>query len=76
VFEHDAVVGGIESAFEVRGHDVDVFDVYFCVLRHHDDGGEGVVDDAKKSESVLLIVEDAVGFCIIRACVFDLCTIV
>jgi hypothetical protein len=44
VSEHDAVVGGIEGAFDVRVHDVDVFVVYFCVLQHHDDGGEGVMD--------------------------------
>jgi hypothetical protein len=30
VFEHDAVVRGIERAFEVRVHDVDVFVVEFC----------------------------------------------
>jgi hypothetical protein len=32
VFEHDAVVGGIESAIEVCVHDVDVFVIYFFVL--------------------------------------------
>jgi hypothetical protein len=71
VFEHDVVVGGIESAFEVRALDVDVFVVYFCPLHHHDDGGEGVVDAAKGAEAVLLLAEDAVGFCILTACVFD-----
>jgi hypothetical protein len=28
VFEHDAVVGGIEGAFEVCIHDVDVFVIW------------------------------------------------
>jgi hypothetical protein len=55
VFEHDAVVGGIEGAFEVRLHDVDVFVVYFGVFHHHDDGGKGVVYVALVSESVLLV---------------------
>jgi hypothetical protein len=71
VFEHDAVVGGIESAFEVRVHDVYVFVAYFCDLHHHDDGGEGVVDDELEAEAVLLLAEDAVGFYIFRARVFD-----
>jgi hypothetical protein len=71
VLEHDTVVGGIESAFEVHVHDVDVFVVSFCVLHHHDDGGEGVVDGAKEAEVVLPLAEDAVVLCIIRACVFD-----
>jgi hypothetical protein len=30
----------------------------------------GVVDAAKEADSVLLLAEDAVGFCIFRACVF------
>jgi hypothetical protein len=59
--EHDAVALSVESALEVRIHDVDVFVVNFCVLHHHDDGGEGVVDFAKESESILLLDEDAVG---------------
>jgi hypothetical protein len=46
VLEHDAVVGSVESAYEVRVLDVDVFVVIFCVFHHHDDGGEGVVDAA------------------------------
>jgi hypothetical protein len=37
LFEHNAVVGGIESAFEVRVHDVDVLVVEFGVLHHHGD---------------------------------------
>jgi hypothetical protein len=65
------VVGGSEGAFEVRVHDVDVFVVYFGILRHHDGGGEGVMDAAKEAEAVLLFAEDAVGFCIFGACVFD-----
>jgi hypothetical protein len=72
VFEHYAVVGGIESAFEVRLHYVNVFVVLlFCVLHHHDDGGKGVVDAALEAEAVLLLAEDAVDFCIFKACVFD-----
>jgi hypothetical protein len=71
VFEHDVVVGGIESAFEVCAHYVDVFVVYFCPTHQHDDGDEGVVDAAKGAEAVLLLAEDAVGFCVLRACVFD-----
>jgi hypothetical protein len=39
VLEHDAVVCGVEGAYEVRVHDVDVFFVDFGVLHHHDDGG-------------------------------------
>jgi hypothetical protein len=62
VFEHDAVVGGVEGAFEVRVHDVDVVVVDFCILHHHDDGGEGVVYATLMSEPVLLVAEDAVGF--------------
>jgi hypothetical protein len=70
MFEHNTVVGGIEGAFEIRVHYLDVFLVDFGVFHHHDDGGEGVVDTALKVESVLLLVEDAVGFCVLRACVF------
>jgi hypothetical protein len=39
VFEHDAVVYGVEGAFEVHGYDVDVFVVDFCTFHHHIDGG-------------------------------------
>jgi hypothetical protein len=46
VHEHDAVVGSVESAIEVRVHDVDVFVVNFGVFHHHHDGGDGVVDTA------------------------------
>jgi hypothetical protein len=70
VLEHNTVIGGVEIAFEVRVHYVDVFVVDICVLHHHDDGGEGVVDVAK---SVLLLAEDAVGVCVFRACIFDSC---
>jgi hypothetical protein len=71
VFEHDAVVCGVDGALEVRVHDVDVLVVEFCVLHRHNDGGEGVVDDAVLSESVLLVAENAVGFGVFRACIFD-----
>jgi hypothetical protein len=54
VFEHNVAVGGVEGAFEVRVYDVDIFAVYFCILQHHDDGGEGVVDAAKDAEAVLV----------------------
>jgi hypothetical protein len=68
VFDHDAVVGGVEGALEVCVHDVDVFVVEFRVFHHHDEGGEGVVDVALEAESVLMIIaENAVGFCIFRA---------
>ena len=62
VFEHDAVVRGVEGAFEIRVHDVDVFVVEFRVLHRHNEGGEGVVDAAVLSETVLLVAENAVGF--------------
>jgi hypothetical protein len=55
VFEHDAVVCGVEGAFEVRVHDEDVFAVEFGVLHHHDHGGEGVVYTAMVTESILLV---------------------
>jgi hypothetical protein len=54
VFEHDAVVRGVEGAFEVRVHDVDVFVVELRVLHRHNEGGESVVDAAVLSEAVLL----------------------
>jgi hypothetical protein len=65
---HDAVVSSVESALEVR---VDAVEVNFCVLHHHVDGGEGVVDAAKELESVFFHAEDAVDFCVLRGCVFD-----
>jgi hypothetical protein len=71
VFEHYAVVGGVEGAFEFRVHYVDVLVVDFCNLHHHDDGGEGVVYAALMAESIWLVAKDAVGFCIFRACIFD-----
>jgi hypothetical protein len=55
------VVRGVEGAFEIRVHDVDVFVVEFRVLHCHNEGGEGVVDTAVLSESVLLVAENAVG---------------
>jgi hypothetical protein len=55
VFEHYAVVCGVEGAFEVRIHYVDVLVVNFRILQPHDDGGEGVVDAALKAESILLV---------------------
>jgi hypothetical protein len=67
VFEHDAVVGCIEGAFEVGIHDVDVLVVELGVLYHHDDGGESVVDGAVFPEAILLVGKDAVGFCVLRA---------
>jgi hypothetical protein len=70
VLEHDAVVSGIEGAFEVGIHDVDVFVMNFGVLHHHDDGGQGVVDAAVLAESFLLVAKDAVGFGVFRACIF------
>jgi hypothetical protein len=71
VFEHDAVVGGVEGALEVRVHDIDVFELNFGILHHHDDGGEGVVDIALVAESIMLVTKDVVGFCVFRACIFD-----
>ena len=71
VFEHDAVVRGVEGTFEIRVHDVDVFAVEFRVLHRHNEGGEGVVDAAVLSEAVLLVAENAVGFGVFRACIFD-----
>jgi hypothetical protein len=55
VFEHDAMVCGVEGAFEVRVHDVDVFLVDFRVPHHHDDGGYGVVDAALVAEANMLV---------------------
>jgi hypothetical protein len=69
VFKHDAVVGGIEGAFEVRVHDVDVLVMSFGVLRHHRYGGESIVDAAVLAESVFLVAKDAVGFGVFRACI-------
>jgi hypothetical protein len=71
VFEHNAVVGGVEGALEVCVYDVDVLAVDFCAFNHHDDGGEGVVDVTLEAESVLLVDEYAVGFCVFRACILD-----
>jgi hypothetical protein len=71
VFEGNAVVGGVGSALEGCVHYVDVFVVDFRVFHHHDEGGEGVVDVALEAESVLLVAEYAVGFCILGACIFD-----
>jgi hypothetical protein len=62
VFGHDAVVCGVEGALEVRVHDVDVFFVEFLVLHSHYDGGEGVVDAAVLSGTVMLVTENVVGF--------------
>jgi hypothetical protein len=67
VLEYDAVVGGFESAFEFRVHYVDIIVVYLCVLHHHHDAGEGVVDAAKESEPVLQLAKDAVCYCILGA---------
>jgi hypothetical protein len=62
----------VHITLEVRVHYVVVFVVDICVLHHHDDGGEGVVDATKDSESLrMLFTEDAVGLCVFRACVFD-----
>jgi hypothetical protein len=55
VFEHDAVVIGVEGAFEVRVDDVDVFVVNFGIFHRHDDGGESVVDAALVAESIMLV---------------------
>jgi hypothetical protein len=55
VFEHDAVVGGVEGAFEVRVIDVDVLVENFAIFHHHDDAGEGVVDVALVAESIMLV---------------------
>jgi hypothetical protein len=71
VFEHDAVVGGVESSLEVRVHDVNVIFVKFGVLHHHDEGGKSVMDVALVPESVMLVAEDAVSFCVFQACVLD-----
>jgi hypothetical protein len=73
VLEHNTVVGGVGGVFEVRVQYVDVFVVNFCVLHHHDHGGEGVVDATLQVEAVLLFAVYAVGFCIFRACIFDKC---
>jgi hypothetical protein len=54
--EHNATVGSIEGAFEVRVLDVDVLVMEFGVFHHHDDGEEGVVYAAVVSESVLLVI--------------------
>jgi hypothetical protein len=70
VFEHHAVIGGVEGAFEVRVYDVDVLVVNFGVLLHHDEGGEGIVDAAEEEESILLFVENSVRFCVLGAGVF------
>jgi hypothetical protein len=77
IFEYDAVVGGVGAFLEVRIHDVYVFVVHFDILQDHHDGGEGVVDAAYKAESILLFAKDAVGFCVLGACIFlwGLCTI-
>jgi hypothetical protein len=50
-----------------------VFVVNCGILHHHHDGGEGVVDAALVAESIRLVAEDAVGFFILRACIFDEC---
>jgi hypothetical protein len=71
VFEHNAVVCGVEGAFAVRVHYVNISLTIFCVLHQDDDGGEGVVYAAKETEAVLLLAEDAVGFCVFRACISD-----
>jgi hypothetical protein len=55
VLEHNAEVGGVESAFEVHVHDVFVFIEDFSVLHHRDNGGEGVMDVTEEAESVLLL---------------------
>jgi hypothetical protein len=64
VCKHDAVVSGIECSLLVRVDDVDVLFVQFGVLHHHDEGGQSVVDAALVAKSVLLVAEDAVGFCV------------
>jgi hypothetical protein len=69
VFEHDAAVCDVEGAFEVRVHAVDVLVVSFGIFHHHGDGGKGVVDVALVAESIMLVAEDAVSFCIFGACV-------
>jgi hypothetical protein len=71
VFEHDGVVGCVEGAFEVGIHDVEVLVVELGVLHHHDDVGESVLDDAVFPESIMLVAKDAVGFCVLSACIFD-----
>jgi hypothetical protein len=48
------VVNGIEGAFEVGIHDVEVLVVEFGVLHHHDDGGESVVDVTVFPEFIML----------------------
>jgi hypothetical protein len=68
------VAFSVESAHQVHMHYVYVFVVNLCVLHYHYDGGEGVVDAANESEAGLLLAEDAAGFCILRACVFDKCS--
>jgi hypothetical protein len=64
VFDHDAVVSGIKCSLEVRVHDVYIFPIVFGVLHHHYDGGKSIVDAALLAESVVLVAEDAVGFCV------------
>ena len=71
VFEHDAVVRGVKGTFEVRVHDINVFAVEFRILHRRNEGGKGVVDAAVLSEAVLLVAEDAMGFGVLRACIFD-----
>jgi hypothetical protein len=71
VLEHDAVVCGVEGYFEVCVHDVHVLVVDFGVLHYDDDGGEFVVDAAEGAKAILLIFEDAVGFCVLKVCVFN-----
>jgi hypothetical protein len=68
--EHDAVVCGVKGAFEVRVHAEDVFVSDFSALPHHDDGGEYVVDAARKSEAFLMFAEGAVSICVLGVCVF------
>jgi hypothetical protein len=60
VLKHDAVVCGVDGAFEVLVHYVDILVVDFSVLNHHDDEDECVMDVAKEAEAILLFA--AVSF--------------
>jgi hypothetical protein len=55
VFEHDAVIGGVECAFEVRLHYPYVFVVYFSVLHHDHEGSECFVGATEQAETILLV---------------------
>jgi hypothetical protein len=57
VFEHDAVVGGVEGALEAHVYHVDVFVVNFGVLHHDDEGSKGFGVAAEEVESLKFEIE-------------------